>query len=261
MSANFPSHLGLTDIGKVPMVSKLVDQLIAENIISEKQKRDLTTLISNQEKWRILLKIVEKEKSISKFQNVLLRTEYKDIVAVAKIPDSHGQKQKESRARERRMTGENTVDEHKLAAGATADDSIARLEKAMMDGFKQMNENFNRLRADVEILMNQNSEKDDEYQKQVKLNKELEEKLDKANEKLQDIEAIKRELQELKKKYEELRREHATLQEKIEQEEKYKTRVIDWKKEKDDLNKILTEKGKLIENLKSGVKKLTILLK
>lgn len=159
------------------------------------------------------------------------------------------------------MTGENTEDEHKLAAGATADDPIARLEKAMMDGFKQINENYNRLRGDIQILMIQNSEKDEEYQKQVKLTKELEEELDKANEKLQDTEAIKRELQELKKKYEELRREHATLQEKIKQEEKYKTRVIDWKKEKDDLNKRLTEKDKLIENLKSGVKKLTILLK
>ena len=88
MSANFPSRLGLTDIGKVPMVSKLVDQLVAESIISEKQRRDLTTLISNQEKWRILLKIVERENSISKFHKVLLGTEYKDIVAVAKIPDS-----------------------------------------------------------------------------------------------------------------------------------------------------------------------------
>ena len=89
MSAvNFPSRLGLTDIGKVPVVSKFVDQLVAECIISEKQRRDLTTLVSNQDKWRELLNIVERENSISKFHKVLLGTEYKDVVAVAKIPDS-----------------------------------------------------------------------------------------------------------------------------------------------------------------------------
>lgn len=89
MSAvNFPSRLGLTDIGKIPVVSKFVDQLVAECIISEKQRRDLTTLVSNQDKWRELLNIVERENSISKFHKVLLGTEYKDVVAVAKIPDS-----------------------------------------------------------------------------------------------------------------------------------------------------------------------------
>lgn len=88
MSAvNFPSHLGLTDIGKVPVVSKLVDQLVAKRIISEKQKRNITTLISNEDAWRELLRIVEKSNSISEFHEVLRRTEYKDVVAVGKIPD------------------------------------------------------------------------------------------------------------------------------------------------------------------------------
>ena len=162
------------------------------------------------------------------------------------------------------MTGENTEDEHKPAAGSTPDDPLARLENAMLAGFKQLNENFsaeiNQLRGDVQFLMNQNNEKDNEFQEQVKLINELRENLNKANEKLQEREAIERKLQELKKKYEEMRREHATLQEKMKEEEKYKTRVVDWKKEKANLKNKLTEKGQIIEELKSNVKKLNILL-
>lgn len=89
MSAvNFPAQLGLTVIGKVPVVSKLVDQLVAKRIISEKQRRNITTLNSNEDAWRELLRIVEKSNSISEFHEVLRRTEYKDVVAVGKIPDS-----------------------------------------------------------------------------------------------------------------------------------------------------------------------------
>lgn len=170
------------------------------------------------------------------------------------------------------MTGENTEDEHKPAAGSTAEYPFARMENQMQAGFnllseniKQLNEKFsseiNQLRGDIQILMNENKEKDDEYQEQVESINKLEEELDKANKKLQEREAIERNLKELKKKYEVMSREHAALQERIKQEKKYKTRVVDWKKEKVDLKKRLNDKGKLIESLKSELKKLSILLK
>ena len=85
---NFPSHFGLIDIGRVPVVSKLVDLILTKRIITGKQRRDLATLQSNQDAWRELLKIVEKSNCISSFHEVLLQTEYKDIVAVPKIPDN-----------------------------------------------------------------------------------------------------------------------------------------------------------------------------
>lgn len=88
----FPSHLGLTDIGRIPVVSKLVEQLWAKRIISGEQRRVLPTLQSNQDAWMELLKTVEKSNCISAFHDVLLRTEYKDIIAVARIPDNPNSK-------------------------------------------------------------------------------------------------------------------------------------------------------------------------
>lgn len=82
------SQLGLKDTGKVPVVSKLVDQLFAKQIISGEEHRILSTLKSNQEAWTNLLKIVDKSKCMSAFHDVLLQTDYKDIVALPKIPDN-----------------------------------------------------------------------------------------------------------------------------------------------------------------------------
>ena len=91
-TGNFPSHLGLINTGRVPVVSKLVDQLWLKRIISGEQRRILPTLQSNQDAWKELLKIVEKSNCISAFHEVLLLTEYKDIVAVPRIPDNPNRK-------------------------------------------------------------------------------------------------------------------------------------------------------------------------
>ena len=73
---------------RVPVVSESVDQLFDKRSITGEQKRDLTTLQSNQDAWTQLLKIVEKSDCNSAFHEVLLRREYEDIVGVAKIPDN-----------------------------------------------------------------------------------------------------------------------------------------------------------------------------
>ena len=91
-TGNFPSQLGLIDIGKVPKVSELVDQLCARHIISGEQRRVLPTLNSNQQAWREILKSVEKLNCISAFHEVLFLTGYEDIVGVAKIPDNPNRK-------------------------------------------------------------------------------------------------------------------------------------------------------------------------
>ena len=78
---NFPSHMGLKDIGKVPLVSKLVDEPGMKNVISENQRRNLKTLKNNLEAWRKLIHFVKDLNTISAFHQVLRWTKYREMVA------------------------------------------------------------------------------------------------------------------------------------------------------------------------------------
>ena len=141
------------------------------------------------------------------------------------------------------------------AAGSTTNESLARLEAAMRDGFQELKEDnqvltakINKIDSGFSELLAQNKQKDDEYLEQVKIVDELRDKLNKANKKIKEQDAIVKNVNELEKKYEELKEEE-------------KSPVVDWRKERANLLKRLQEKEKIIEDLKIRIKELEALFK